>query len=81
MTTSVGNVSVLGIKSDFDFCQKALKSLFNDSDFIGNLKKEYNLHLSSANSINWGRLLPQVVYTIHSYLELVRVIDNTNLDR
>jgi threonine synthase len=74
MTISEGNVYVLGVKGDFDFCQRAIKSIFNDTEFINSIKKEYNLYLTSANSINWGRLFPQICYTINSYLELVKVI-------
>ncbi|KAM6215345.1 threonine synthase-like 1 [Rhynchocyon petersi] len=61
----------VGVKSDFDFCQTAVKSIFKDSDFTGFLIVEYGTILSSANSINWGRLLPQVVYHASAYLDLV----------
>ncbi|XP_044534253.1 threonine synthase-like 1 [Gracilinanus agilis] len=61
----------VGIKSDFDFCQTALRKMFNDSDFTGFLTIEYGTTLSSANSINWGRLLPQVIYHASAYLDLV----------
>uniref|UniRef100_A0A2K6KU27 Threonine synthase like 1 n=1 Tax=Rhinopithecus bieti TaxID=61621 RepID=A0A2K6KU27_RHIBE len=54
----------VGVESDFDFN-------FNDSDFTGFLTVEYGTILSSANSINWGRLLPQVVYHASAYLDLV----------
>ncbi|ELW72990.1 threonine synthase-like 1 [Tupaia chinensis] len=61
----------VGVKSDFDFCQTAIKKMFNDSEFTGFLTMEYGTVLSSANSINWGRLLPQVVYHASAYLDLV----------
>ncbi|KAM6162724.1 threonine synthase-like 1 [Erethizon dorsatum] len=61
----------VGVSSDFDFCQTAIKRIFNDSDFTGFLTVEYRTVLSSANSINWGRLLPQVVYHASAYLDLV----------
>ncbi|XP_055988305.1 threonine synthase-like 1 [Sorex fumeus] len=61
----------VGVRSDFDFCQTAVKRMFQDSDFTGFLAVEYGTILSSANSINWGRLLPQVVYHASSYLDLV----------
>ncbi|XP_027697319.1 threonine synthase-like 1 [Vombatus ursinus] len=61
----------VGVKSDFDFCQTAVKKMFNDSDFTGFLTIEYGTTLSSANSINWGRLLPQVIYHASAYLDLV----------
>ncbi|XP_049633724.1 threonine synthase-like 1 [Suncus etruscus] len=65
------NGRALGVRSDFDFCQTAVKRMFQDSDFTGFLAVEYGTILSSANSINWGRLLPQVVYHASSYLDLV----------
>lgn len=61
----------IGVKSDFDFCQTAIRRIFNDSDFTGFLTVEYGTILSSANSVNWARLLPQVVYHASAYLELV----------
>lgn len=61
----------VGVKSDFDFCQTSIKRIFRDSDFTGFLTVEYGTVLSSANSINWGRLLPQVVYHASAYLDLV----------
>lgn len=61
----------VGVKSDFDFCQTSIKRIFQDSDFTGFLAVEYGTVLSSANSINWGRLLPQVVYHASAYLDLV----------
>lgn len=72
MVTAEGNVHVVGVKADFDFCQTAVKDIFNDRAMTKMLKEEYNLSLTSANSINWGRLLPQVCYLINSYLELVK---------
>ncbi|XP_029391596.1 threonine synthase-like 1 [Mus pahari] len=61
----------IGVRSDFDFCQTGIRKIFNDSDFTGFLTVEYGAILSSANSINWARLLPQVVYHASAYLELV----------
>jgi threonine synthase len=74
MTTAEGNISVMGVEGDFDFCQTAVKDIFNDSEFTEFLEKEFNLSLTSANSMNWGRLFPQICYSIHSYLELVKVL-------
>jgi threonine synthase len=73
MITAEGNVKVIAVKGDFDYCQSCVKDIFQDSEFTTNLKNEFNLSLTSANSINWGRLLPQVCYVIHSYLEMVKV--------
>ncbi|XP_026148079.1 threonine synthase-like 1 [Mastacembelus armatus] len=64
-----GNVRAVGIRSDFDFCQSAIKRMFAES---GYLAVEYGTVLSSANSINWARLLPQVVYHCSAYLDLCR---------
>ena len=72
MTTQPGeNVIVFGVKGDFDACQRAVKEAFNDQEFARELATNYNLRLSSANSINWGRLLPQVVYYVAAYSALV----------
>ena len=65
------NTYVVSIKGNFDDAQSSVKSIFNDENFNKKLKQN-NYILSSANSINIGRLLPQVVYYFYSYLELVR---------
>uniref|UniRef100_A0A8C8RV85 Threonine synthase like 1 n=1 Tax=Pelusios castaneus TaxID=367368 RepID=A0A8C8RV85_9SAUR len=61
----------IGVKSDFDFCQTAIKQIFTNSDYSGFLTVEYGTALSAANSINWARLLPQVIYHASAYLDLV----------
>ena len=72
MATQLGdNVLVLGGEGDFDDCQTSVKRTFNDVDFNDRLREERNIRLSSANSINWGRLMPQIVYYISAYAELV----------
>lgn len=65
------NVLVCAVKSDFDGVQKLVKELFGDQEFNENLKLDFNTQLSSANSINWGRLMPQIIYHISGYLDLV----------
>ncbi|XP_042332074.1 threonine synthase-like 1 [Sceloporus undulatus] len=65
------NTKAVGVKSDFDFCQSAIKQIFTNSDYTGYLTMEYGTTLSAANSINWARLLPQVVYHASAYLNLV----------
>ncbi|XP_015269786.1 PREDICTED: threonine synthase-like 1 [Gekko japonicus] len=65
------NATVVGVQSDFDFCQSAIKKIFSNSDYTGFLTVEYGTALSAANSINWARLLPQVVYHASAYLDLV----------
>lgn len=73
MVTQKGdNIKVLGISSNFDSAQTAVKRVFNDGQFRKLLEKKYQFRLSSANSINWGRILPQIVYYLYSYNELVR---------
>lgn len=66
------NTRVIGVNSDFDFCQTTIKTIFNDSPFNNKLMNSYNVQLSAANSLNWGRLLPQVVYHASAYLDLVK---------
>ena len=73
MTTAEGNVSVIAVKGDFDTCQTIVKDIFIDDKFNQEIKTNYNFGLTSANSINWGRLLPQIFYSFNSYLELVKV--------
>ncbi|MEG2001672.1 MAG: threonine synthase [Clostridia bacterium] len=71
MTTQKGsNVGVAAIEGNFDNCQSGVKEIFGDKAFEAEiLKRGYKF--SSANSINLGRLLPQVVYYFSSYLDLV----------
>ena len=72
MATQEGaNVSVCAIKGNFDNAQTGVKAIFGDREFASKLAASGRM-LSSANSINWGRLLPQIVYYFHSYLTLVR---------
>lgn len=65
------NTYVFGIKGNFDDAQTAVKSLFLDTEMKDHLK-ERGYVFSSANSINIGRLIPQIVYYVHGYLEHVR---------
>lgn len=65
------NAWSVGVKSDFDFCQTAMKKIFTNSDYTGYLTVEYGTALAAANSINWARLLPQIVYHASAYLDLV----------
>ena len=71
MQTSEGsNVHVVGIEGNFDDAQTAVKSIFKDPEAIRRLDK-MGYAFSSANSINWGRLCPQIVYYFSAYLDLV----------
>lgn len=66
MVTQRGeNVRVYAVNGNFDDAQTAVKRLFADRELAARLKKE-NVLLSSANSINWGRLLPQIVYYVRT---------------
>ena len=72
MTTQHGNnLGVFGVKGNFDDCQTAVKAAFSDSGFNQLLAGSHRLRLSSANSINWGRLLPQIIYYVSAYAQLV----------
>ena len=71
MTTQSGNnVGVFGVFGNFDDAQNGVKRIFTDNAFAEKLKKN-NMVLSSANSINWGRLSPQIVYYFSAYCQLV----------
>ncbi|MEY8000287.1 threonine synthase [Clostridium sp. Mt-5] len=72
MITQTGtNVKVVGIKGNFDDAQREVKRIFNDVEFKKELEKKSYM-FSSANSINIGRLIPQIVYYFHGYMELLR---------
>ena len=72
MATQEGNnVFVCAVKGNFDDCQNGVKAIFTDKDIIAQLDSA-NIVLSSANSINWGRLSPQIVYYISAYSELIK---------
>ena len=64
------NVSVCGVEGNFDDAQTGVKQIFSDPVFAEKLA-EKGWFLSSANSINWGRLLPQIVYYISAYCDLL----------
>ncbi len=71
MATQAGdNVSVYAVNGNFDDAQTGVKRVFGDASVAEKLKKR-NICLSSANSINWGRLVPQIVYYFYAYFRLV----------
>ena len=70
VTTEADNVDVVAVRGNFDDCQRAVKKIMNSSARREELKKRGYL-LSSANSINIGRLLPQVVYYFSAYCDLL----------
>ena len=72
MATQTGNnVKVCAIKGNFDDAQNGVKKIFSDKDAKATLL-ENSYILSSANSINWGRLAPQIVYYVSAYCDLLR---------
>ena len=71
VTEDAKNLKVIGVKGDFDDTQNALKRLLASKEFKNTLKQK-NILLSAANSVNFGRIIFQTIYHIHSYLELVR---------
>lgn len=73
MTTQEGsNVSVCAINGNFDDAQSAVKSIFTNAE-IKNQLAEKNMMFSSANSINWGRLVPQIVYYFSTYCDMLNM--------
>ncbi|MBQ3115384.1 MAG: threonine synthase [Clostridia bacterium] len=72
MATQDGNnVAVSGIEGNFDDAQNGVKKIFTDKEFIEELNKRGYI-LSSANSINWGRLVPQIVYYFSAYADMLK---------
>lgn len=70
VTTEGDNVRVTAVRGNFDDCQNGVKKIFADEKMINGLG-EKGLFLSSANSINFGRLVPQTVYYFSAYCDLV----------
>lgn len=71
MVTQKGkNTSVVGITGNFDDAQSGVKAMFNNKD-LANVMNEKGYQFSSANSINIGRLVPQVVYYVYAYTRLL----------
>jgi len=70
ITQEGNNVYVAAVAGNFDDAQAGVKRIFADSDFAAHLQAE-GLKLSSANSINWGRLVPQIIYYISAYIDLL----------
>jgi len=71
LTTEGNNTHVIAIRGNFDDCQNAVKEIFSDQRFCHYLEEE-GFEFSSANSINWGRLFPQIVYYFYAYLSLLK---------
>ncbi|PQQ68064.1 threonine synthase [Acetivibrio saccincola] len=71
VTQEGGNVFVVGVEGNFDDAQSGVKAIFTNKSLIEKMEKS-NYKFSSANSINWGRLVPQIVYYFSSYADLVK---------
>ena len=71
VTQDGANVGVCAVVGNFDDAQAGVKRIFSDESIRATLA-DRGFFLSSANSINWGRILPQVVYYISAYCDLVR---------
>lgn len=71
ITQEGANTHVYGINGNFDDAQNGVKKIFTDLGYQANLKDKGYI-LSSANSINIGRLVPQIVYYIYGYYQLVQ---------
>lgn len=72
MVTQRGsNTFVSGIRGNFDHAQNGVKEIFSDEEF-NKLLEEKGYLLSSANSINIGRLIPQIIYYVYGYIQLLK---------
>ncbi len=71
VTEDAKNEKVLGVVGNFDDTQTTLKELLSSEEFREELRKR-DISLSAANSVNFGRIIFQIIYHIYSYIELVR---------
>lgn len=72
MITQQGkNVHSIGVAGNFDDAQNGVKAIFADTDMNGEINRK-GFKFSSANSINWGRLVPQIVYYFSAYADLLK---------
>lgn len=69
-TQEGGNVHVIAVCGNFDDAQTGVKNIFTDKN-LSTLLEHNNMSFSSANSINWGRLVPQIVYYVSSYVDML----------
>lgn len=72
VTTGGSNTAAVAVRGNFDDCQTMVKQIFADPDY-NRLLADKGFEFSSANSINWGRLVPQIAYYFFAY---ARMLDN-----
>lgn len=72
ITQKGNNTTVIGVEGNFDDCQSAVKRMFSDEKLNNDLKEKGYI-FSSANSINIGRLTPQVAYYVYAYAQMVKM--------
>lgn len=70
ITQDGNNVGVAAVSGNFDDAQNGVKKIFTDEEYNAQLQNN-NFKLSSANSINWGRLVPQIVYYFSAYADML----------
>ena len=80
VTQNGDNTFVVGIKGNFDQAQSGVKAIFGDKELAKEMD-EKGFQFSSANSINIGRLIPQVVYYVYAYAQLVAKNEIKNGDK
>ena len=80
VTENAENLKVLGINGNFDDAQNQLKKLLASKTFNEELEKD-NIKLSAANSVNFGRIIFQILYHFHSYISLLKNGDIQNGDK
>lgn len=78
VTNNAENLLVLGVNGNFDDCQKTLKDLLNSAEFKQILKHK-NIELSAANSVNFGRIIFQIIYHIYASLKLSKINEKIDI--
>lgn len=71
ITQEGSNLKVIAVEGNFDDTQNGVKKIFNDRNFKAHLYQR-GYKLSSANSINWGRLVPQIIYYFSAYADMLK---------
>jgi threonine synthase len=74
VTQEGGNTYSIAVKGNFDDAQNGVKAIFTEKETVERIKSQ-GFSFSSANSINWGRLVPQIVYYFSAYADMVKAGD------